>query len=108
MTRNTIKCVPGECVKVSSCHCLNRVQCIVYGLDAGALPIPNARYKKGVMTMRNNRIATMLTDREVEILQDIIAVRYMDGERVSMSTLCRYLMFHPENAGLEKLVQEIT
>ena len=58
--------------------------------------------------MRNNRIATMLTDREVEILQDIIAVRYLDGERVSMSTLCRYLMFHPKNAGLAELVQELT
>ena len=56
--------------------------------------------------MRSERVSVMITSNEKKLLQEFIATRVMDGESLTMSTLIRALIFHPENRFMEKLLQE--
>ena len=55
---------------------------------------------------RDHKVATMITSDELEALNEIIADRAFDGERVTLSTLVRFLAFHPENKVLDQLLYE--
>lgn len=55
---------------------------------------------------REHRVTTMLTGEELEALNEIIADRAYDGERVSLSTLLRFLAFHHDNKVLDRLLNE--
>ena len=57
--------------------------------------------------MRSERVSVMITSNEKRLLQEFIASRVMDGESLTMSTLIRALVFHPENRFLENLLSEV-
>jgi len=57
---------------------------------------------------RENKVSVMLTDLEIEWLREVIGNRYLDGERVSMSSLLGSLAFHPDNPMLVSLAKEVS